>query len=159
MKKSTLLFLFSIISFSLSAQLVFNEIPSEKQLFGRDVETNYGQININGYVNVGLIFDLEFSNWNIGEPNNDPNPENAAEIVNNIGKWNDRNANDTQGSYVEFEGSVTMVIEECGPGRSTVKGMQPSKGEPTVVLKTLTCAEVDELIALHQALQQFAGAS
>ncbi len=59
----------------------------------------------------------------------------------------------------EFEGSVTMVIEECGPGRSTVKGMQPSKGEPTVVLKTLTCAEVDELIALHQALQQFAGAS
>ena len=52
-----------------------------------------------------------------------------------------------------------MVIEECGPGRSTVKGMEPSKGEPTVVLKTLTCAEVDELIALNQSLQQLAGAS
>ena len=93
MKQKISLFLF-IISFSLNAQIVFNEIPAEKQLFGRDVETNYGLININGYVSVGLIFDLEFSNWNTGEPNNNPDPENAAEIVNNNGKWNDRNAND-----------------------------------------------------------------
>ena len=41
MKQKISLFLF-IISFSLNAQIVFNEIPSEKQLFGRDVETNYG---------------------------------------------------------------------------------------------------------------------
>jgi len=108
MKQKTSLFLF-IISFSLNAQIVFNEIPAEKQLFGRDVETNYGQININGYVSVGLIFDLEFSNWNTGEPNNNPDPENAAEIVNNNGKWNDRNANDTQDSYVEFEGLITSL--------------------------------------------------
>ena len=59
----------------------------------------------------------------------------------------------------ELAGSVVMIIEECGPGRFTVKGMEPSKGEPTVVLKTVTCAEVDELLSLHQSLQQLAGAS
>ena len=40
---------------------------------------------------------------------NNPDPENAAEIVNNNGKWNDRNANDTQDSYIEYEGSVTSL--------------------------------------------------
>ena len=59
----------------------------------------------------------------------------------------------------ELAGSVVMVIEECGPGRVTVKGMEPAKGKPTVVLKTVTCAEVDELLALNQSLQQLAGAS
>ena len=59
----------------------------------------------------------------------------------------------------EVPGSVVMVVEECGPGRVTVKGMEPSKGEPTVVLKTVTCAEIDELLSLHQSLQQLAGAA
>ena len=71
--------------------MVFNEVPKDKQLFGRDIQTNYGQINIEGYVNIGLNYDLEFSNWSAGEPNNSPPPENAAEIVNSYGKWNDAN--------------------------------------------------------------------
>ena len=36
-------------------------------------------------------------------------PENAAEIVNDNGEWNDRNVNDTQDSYVEYEGLVSSL--------------------------------------------------
>ena len=78
MKYKVFLLLIILVGFSLNAQVVFNEVPKDKQLFGRDIQTNYGQINIDGYVNIGLNYDLEFSNWSAGEPNNSPPPENAA---------------------------------------------------------------------------------
>ena len=109
MKHKISLLLIFLFGFSLNAQVVFNEVPKEKQLFGRDIQTNYGQINIDGYVNIGLNYDLEFSNWSAGEPNNSPPPENVAEIVNSYGKWNDANKNNTQDSYVEFEGQTTSL--------------------------------------------------
>ena len=84
MKHKIFLLLIILVGFSLNAQVVFNEVPKDKQLFGRDIQTNYGQINIEGYVNIGLNYDLEFSNWSAGEPNNSPAPENAAEIVNSL---------------------------------------------------------------------------
>ena len=109
MKYKLLLLLIILVGFSLNAQVVFNEAPKDKQLFGRDIQTNNGQINIDGYVNIGLNYDLEFSNWSAGEPNNSPPPENAAEIVNSYGKWNDANENNTQDSYVEYEGQITSL--------------------------------------------------
>ena len=109
MKHKIFLLLIILVGFSLNAQVVFNEDPKDKQLFGRDIQTNYGQINIDGYVNIGLNYDLEFSNWSAGEPNNSPPPENAAEIVNSYGKWNDANENNTQDSYVEYEGQITSL--------------------------------------------------
>ena len=63
MKYKVFLLLIILVGFSLNAQVVFNEVPKDKQLFGRDIQTNYGQINIDGYVNIGLNYDLEFSNW------------------------------------------------------------------------------------------------
>ena len=68
MKYKVFLLLIILVGFSLNAQVVFNEVPKDKQLFGRDIQTNYGQINIDGYVNIGLNYDLEFSNWSAGEP-------------------------------------------------------------------------------------------
>ena len=109
MKHNIFLLLVFFVDFSLNAQVVFNEVPKDKQLFGRDIQTNYGQINIDGYVNIGLNYDLEFSNWSAGEPNNSPPPENAAEIINSYGKWNDANENNTQDSYVEYEGEITSL--------------------------------------------------
>ena len=102
MKCKLFLLLIILGGFTLNAQVVFNEVPKDKQLFGRDILTNYGEINIYGYVNIGPNYDLEFSNWSAGEPNNSPPPENAAEIVNSYGKWNDANENNTQDSYVEY---------------------------------------------------------
>ena len=93
----------------MTSQISFTKVPQDKQLFGRDLQTNYGTVQISGVVNAGANYDLQYSSWAAGEPNNNPNPENAAEMVNNSGKWNDRNANDTQGSYVEYEGSVTSL--------------------------------------------------
>ena len=104
------LVLFFCMGFGLiNSQISFTKVPQEKQLFGRDLQTNYGNVQISGVVNVGANYDLQYSSWAAGEPNNNPNPENAAEMVNNNGQWNDRNANDTQGSYVEYEGSVTSL--------------------------------------------------
>ena len=93
----------------MTSQISFTKVPQDKQLFGRDLQTNYGTVQISGLVNVGENYDLQYSSWAAGEPNNNPNPENAAEMVNNNGKWNDRNASDTQDSYVEYEGSVTSL--------------------------------------------------
>ena len=93
----------------MTSQISFTKVPQDKQLFGRDLQTNYGTVQISGTVNVGANYDLQYSSWAAGEPNNNPNPENAAEMVNDNGKWNDRNANDTQDSYVEYEGSVTSL--------------------------------------------------
>ena len=91
------------------AQINFSSLPLEKQLVGRNLETNMGTIVVEGDVNIGDNYYLDFSNWNAGEPNNNPSPENAAEIVNNSGKWNDRNENDIQDSYVEYEGLITSL--------------------------------------------------
>ena len=109
MKFRTLLIFYFIFSYPFHAQVVFEKVPKDKQLFGRDIQTNYGQINIEGYVNIGLNYNLEFANWSATEPNNTPSPENAAEIVNSYGKWNDRNKNDTDESYVEFEGLINSL--------------------------------------------------
>ena len=109
MKCKLFLLLIILGGFNLNAQVVFNEVPKDKQLFGRDILTNYGEINIDGYVNIGPNYDLEFSNWSAGEPNNSPPPENAAEIVNSYGKWNDANENNIQDSYVEYEGEITSL--------------------------------------------------
>ena len=109
MKCKLFLLLIILGGFTLNAQVVFNEVPKDKQLFGRDILTNYGEINIDGYVSIGPNYDLEFSNWSAGEPNNSPPPENAAEIVNSYGKWNDANENNTQDSYVEYEGEITSL--------------------------------------------------
>jgi len=42
MKHKISLLLIILFGFSLNAQVVFNEVPKEKQLFGRDIQTNYG---------------------------------------------------------------------------------------------------------------------
>ena len=49
MKHKIFLLLVILVGFSLNAQVVFNDVPKDKQLFGRDIQTNYGQINIDGY--------------------------------------------------------------------------------------------------------------
>jgi len=62
----------------------------------------------------------------------------------------------------EESSSVIMRFDNCDdrPDHYTVQGINPhaeSKGDE--VFKTLNCEEVDELLALYQSLQQFAGAS
>ena len=107
--KNLLIGLFCLNTYFLTSQISFTNAPKDKQLFGRDSQTNYGTIQISGEVNVGDNYNLQYSSWAPGEPNNNPVPENAAEIVNDNGKWNDRNVNDTQDSYVEYEGSITSL--------------------------------------------------
>ncbi len=98
------------MNFSMSfAQIHFSSVPLDKQLVGRNLETNMGEILIEGEVNIGNNYYLDFSNWNISEPNDNPSPENAAEIVNSSGKWNDIHENNTQDSYVEYEGLITSL--------------------------------------------------
>ena len=110
MKHNITIFIFLFFSFfSIESQVVFNEVPMDRQLYGRDLETNYGLIKISGYVNAGDNYNLEFSSWSAGEPNNMPSPENAAEIVNSYGKWNDANENTAQDSYVEYEGLIESL--------------------------------------------------
>tara|TARA_B100001248_G_scaffold89785_1_gene66339 strand:+ start:433 stop:1050 length:618 start_codon:yes stop_codon:yes gene_type:complete len=107
--RNFLIALFCLNTYFLASQISFTNLPKDKQLFGRDFQTNYGIIQISGEVNVGDNYNLQYSSWAPGEPNNNPDPENAAEIVNNNGKWNDRNVNDTQDSYIEYEGSITSL--------------------------------------------------
>ena len=107
--RNFLIALFCLNTYFLESQISFTNVPKDKQLFGRDFQTGYGTIEISGEVNVGDNYNLQYSSWAPGEPNNNPDPENAAEIVNNNGKWNDRNVNDTQHSYVEYEGSITSL--------------------------------------------------
>ena len=52
---------------------------------------------------------MEFSNWSAGEPNNNPPPENYAEIVNSYAKWNDANGDMLQDSYIEYEGLIESL--------------------------------------------------
>ena len=40
---------------------------------------------INGEVNLGDNYNLEYDSWGSGEPNNSPTQEDAAEIINSSG--------------------------------------------------------------------------
>ena len=104
--KKIIFALLLVFTTTVSSQITFTSIPSEKQLFGRDLNTNYGQIDISGYINIGDNYDLDFSNWSAGEPNNAPAPEDYAEIVNSYGMWNDANGSDGKKSYIEYEGLI-----------------------------------------------------
>ena len=44
----------------LSAQITFNTLPSEKQLVARDLQSNQGIVAINGEVNLGDNYNLEY---------------------------------------------------------------------------------------------------
>ena len=85
-----------------NSQISFNSLPTEKQLVARDIQTNIGTVSINGEVNLGDNYNLEYSSWANGEHNNSPSPEDAAEIINYLGNWNDANASDAKPSYVEY---------------------------------------------------------
>ena len=49
--KKIFLLIISVSSFLAEAQVIFENKPIEKQLYGRDLETNYGLIKVSGYVN------------------------------------------------------------------------------------------------------------
>ena len=78
--RNFLIALFYLNTYFLASQISFTNLPKDKQLFGRDFQTNYGIIQISGEVNVGDNYNLQYSSWAPGEPNNNPDPENAAEI-------------------------------------------------------------------------------
>ena len=103
-----LLFIFASIK-SATSQITFTNIPVEKQLFGRNIQTNSGEVKISGFINIGDDYNMEFSNWSAGEPNNNPPPENYAEIVNSYAKWNDANGDMLQDSYIEYEGLIESL--------------------------------------------------
>ncbi len=107
--KKIIFALLLVFTTTVSSQITFTSIPSEKQLFGRDLNTNYGQVDISGYINIGDNYDLDFSNWSAGEPNNAPAPEDYAEIVNSYGMWNDANGSDGKKSYIEYEGLIQSL--------------------------------------------------
>ena len=106
--KKIIFALLLVFTTTVSSQITFTSIPSEKQLFGRDLNTNYGQVDISGYINIGDNYDLDFSNWSAGEPNNTPAPEDYAEIVNSYGMWNDANGSEGKKSYIEYEGLIPV---------------------------------------------------
>jgi hypothetical protein len=108
MKKiiSLLIYLYACI---LSAQITFNTLPTEKQLVARDLQTNLGVIKVNGEVNLGDNYNLVYDSWSSGEPNNSPTQEDAAEIINSSGEWNDADASETRASYVEFNGITNSL--------------------------------------------------
>jgi hypothetical protein len=107
--KKIIFALLLLFTTTVSSQITFTSIPSEKQLFGRDLNTDYGQIDISGYINIGDNYDLGFSYWGSGEPNNAPAPEDYAEIINSYGRWNDANGGVSQKSYVEYEGLIQSL--------------------------------------------------
>ena len=93
-----------------SSQISFTKVPQDKQLFGRDLQTNYGTVEIAGEVFLGDSYDLQYSSWASGEPNNSPPaPENYAEIINSSGGWNDTSGSTQQRSYVEYDGLITSL--------------------------------------------------
>ena len=108
MNKLVSLLIFASFCIS-NSQISFNSLPTEKQLVARDIQTNIGTVSINGEVNLGNNYNLEYSSWGNGEPNNSPSPEDAAEIINYLGNWNDANASDTKPSYVEYDGIINSL--------------------------------------------------
>jgi len=113
MRKFILLFFSLFLSLTSLGQVSIAEIPQEKQLIGRDLSTNQGSIVISGEVNNGPYYSLAYDNWNSGEPNNTPSPENVGEMFGNTtileGLWNDGSADSTNPSYVEYEGEINSL--------------------------------------------------
>ena len=62
MKRIVSLFIYFSICV-LSAQITFNTLPSDKQLVARDLQTNLGIVAINGEVNLGDNYNLEYDSW------------------------------------------------------------------------------------------------
>jgi len=110
MKKLTSLFIYFSVCI-LSAQITYNSLPSDKQLVARDLQTNVGIVAINGEVNLGDNYNLEYDSWSSGEPNNSPTQEDAAEIINYLGNWNDADASENKPSYVEYNGSINVLSD------------------------------------------------
>ncbi|MFL3660293.1 MAG: tail fiber domain-containing protein [Polaribacter sp.] len=108
MKRIVSLFIYFSI-YVLSAQITFNTLPSNKQLVARDQQTNLGIVTIIGEVNLGDNYNLEYDSWGTNEPNNSPTQEDAAEIINSSGEWNDADASETRSSYVEYNGSISVL--------------------------------------------------
>jgi hypothetical protein len=108
MKRIVSLFIYFSLSF-LSAQITFNTLPSDKQLVARDLQTNLGIVAINGEVNLGDNYNLEYDSWGTNEPNNSPTQEDAAEIINSSGEWNDADASENKPSYVEYNGTINSL--------------------------------------------------
>ena len=107
--KKILFLIFGLNSLFLISQISFTNVPKDKQLFGRDLQSNYGTILVSGDVNIGSNYNLQYSNWASGEPNNSPPPENHAEIINSNGDWNDANGLTAQRSYVEYDGLIDTL--------------------------------------------------
>ena len=108
MKKIAILLIYFSIC-NLSAQITFNTLPSDKQLVARDLQTNVGIVAIDGEVNLGDNYNLEYDSWSSGEPNNSPTQEDAAEIINSSGEWNDADASEAKSSYIEFNGTINSL--------------------------------------------------
>ena len=107
--KKILFLIFGLNSLFLISQISFTNVPKDKQLFGRDLQSNYGTILVSGDVNIGSNYNLQYSNWASGEPNNSPPPENHAEIINSNGDWNDANGSTAKRSYVEYDGLIDTL--------------------------------------------------
>ena len=108
-KSIPLILLYFIFINLLNAQVNFNSIPQDKQLIARDISSNTGLFTVDGMVSTESSTALNYDSWGSGEPNNSPSPENAAEIINYLGYWNDANANNSQSSYVEYDGLITTL--------------------------------------------------
>jgi len=113
MKKYILIFFSFFLSFIGFGQVSFSTIPQNKQLVGRDISSNQGSIIISGEVNNGPYYNLDYDNWSSGEPNDAPAPENVAEMYGNTtileGLWNDGSLDNTNPSYVEYEGEINSL--------------------------------------------------
>ena len=108
-KSIPLILLYFIFINLLNAQVNFNSTPQDKQLIARDISSNTGLFTVDGVVSTESSTALNYDSWGSGEPNNSPSPENAAEIINYLGYWNDANANNSQSSYVEYDGLITTL--------------------------------------------------
>ena len=110
MNKSIQLILINIIFINLlNAQINFNSVPLDKQLIARDISSNTGFFTVDGVASTESSTALNYDSWGSGEPNNSPSPEDAAEIINYLGYWNDANVNILQSSYVEYDGLITTL--------------------------------------------------
>ena len=112
MKKTLALLILNLVFINLNtAQISFNSIPLDKQLIARDIATNTSTFIVNGIVSTEDSRELNYDSWGSGEPNNSPSPENAAEIINYLGYWNDADTSILQSSYVEYDGITTTLSD------------------------------------------------
>ena len=109
--KNWIISLLLVFKFSyIASQINFVSIPIDKQLYGRNIENNMGVIEIEGNVINGDNYTLTYSSWILSEPNNSgPGTENAAEIINSTGLWNDADEGVGKPSYVEYDGLINTL--------------------------------------------------